>query len=216
MTKTMMGCLVVLMALSGCGGSDSPSSGAGGGGSGTTTSTGSGGGPIPCAKPDDPNNGRVACPGGSPKAEDALATLADFRTIADGTGKSVKWLGGILGQQIARDGTPTGGALSLWMAGYCLGGTGPSDLGDALNLSTNGTECLAQNNCQAADCSQTIDNPLPKVDASAAIAAAFPNDPAGTTYGVSYTAAIGDFWQVTSSATGTSVKVDATSGMVIP
>ena len=42
------------------------------------------------------------------------------------------------------------------------------------------------------------------------------SDPAGTTYGLSYTAAVGDFWSVTSSAAMTSVKIDATTGMIVP
>jgi hypothetical protein len=206
---TMRWWMVLALGLAACGGGDD-SGGGGAGGGGTT------GGPIACAKPTDPNNGRVACPGGSPAAEDALATLGDFRKIAEGTGESVRWLGGVLGQQIARDGTPTGGTLSLWMAGFCLGGTGPSDLGDALNLSTNGAECLAQNQCQTLDCSQSPDYPFPKVDASAAIATAFPNDPAGSVYSVQYTAAIGDFWTIGNAATSTTVKIDATTGAVVP
>lgn len=193
----------------GTGGSGGSSSGSGGSGGAASAS-------IPCAQPSDPNSGRVACPGGAPASGTALPTLAAFRSIADGTGKSVKWLGGVLGQQVARDGTPTGGTLSLWMAGFCLGGTGASDLGDGLNLSANATECQVGRDCQALDCSQSPDYPFPVIDADAAITAAFPSDPAGTTYGLSYTAAVGDFWSVTSSATGTSVKIDAKTGAVIP
>lgn len=204
--------MMLSMGLAACGGDDT-GGGTGGTSGGTTTG---GAGDIPCAQPTDPNNGRVACPGGSPTSDTALPTLTALKQVAEGTGEDVKWLGGMLGQQIARDGTPTGGVLTLWMAGFCLGGTSAMDLGDALNLSTNGTECLAERQCMALDCSVSPVYPVPTVDVDAAIQTAFPTDPAGTTYGINYTAAIGNYWTITSSASSTSVKIDGSTGAVVP
>jgi hypothetical protein len=203
--------LLASVSLLACGGD-----GADGGDGAGKPGGGSGEGTLACSDPSASQGGRVACPGGSPSVDTALPTLQALRTIAEATSDDVKWLGGMLGQQIARDGTPTGGTFTIWMAGFCLGATAASGIGDGLNLSTNGTECLADRQCEALDCSKATDPPFPLVDSKAAIMAAFPDDPATTSYGLSYTAAIGDYWAVTSLASSTIVNVDATSGDVIP
>jgi hypothetical protein len=198
--------MVAAAAVGGCGAGNS----GGAGGSG-----GSGGSPprdIPCASTDPSDDGRVPCPGWSGGAVDALPFLAKAASVATITGVPVKWVGLIQGQQIARDGTPTGGDLARWSATFCL--TTGEIQDDALSVRASGDECLAKRDCESMRCVNGDVPVPPAIDAATAIHNAFPDDPEGTTYTVQFAAPVRR-WDLTSSNGGVMKKVHADTGAVI-
>lgn len=151
----------------------------------------------------------------------ALGALDAARPLAkDILGAEPVWMGAFAGIQITRDGTPSQepttlgtlqGYMSGWVFKFCAGmddvvfGAGPQ-------VST------AQYGCQDIDCSQATVTAVPAIDAKAAIAAAFPNDPADTLYKVDFLPMLHGgqrVWTVTNTTTQTAVNVDADTGAVV-
>jgi hypothetical protein len=135
------------------------------------------------------------------------------------------WMGGIEGLKITRDGLPSpdpdvstigGQQISLytsgWVFGFCAGM-------DSVQFGAGPQTSSVSEACQAVNCSAVMTPPRPQVDSAAAIAAAFPSDPAGTLYNVSFLLPLTNnqrVWSVTQRPSGPTVKVDADTGAIQP
>jgi hypothetical protein len=132
-----------------------------------------------------------------------------------------RWAGGIQGLKITRDGKPspepdaqignTKIYTSGWVFKFCAGmeeivfGAGPPT-------------STAEKGCGTINCAALPEFTLPQKDSAEVIAAAFPSDPAETTYNLQIIllGSTSRIWQVTKRPSGPAVKVDADTGAVVP
>ena len=127
-----------------------------------------------------------------------------------GSYSTALWTGVLNGTYVARDGK-TG---ANWNGGFC-GGT---DHGVNLLVSDSQAGQFVTGVCQPGRCALFTAFEMPEIDSDAAIQAAFPDDPAGTTYalGLSLMLDDHDYWTVTNATTGAYVNVDIHTGAVVP
>jgi len=151
----------------------------------------------------------------------ALGALEAARAPAQSiVGGTPKWVGAFAGLKITRAGLPSmepetqilGTTIyaSGWVFKYCAGldevvfGAGPPDT-------------TIEKGCGMFNCDAVASFTPPAVDSPAAVAAAFPSDPATTVYNVDLNLLAGPrVWSVTRRPNGPTVKVDADSGAVVP
>lgn len=195
--------LIVAMMWVGCGGDDN--------GSGSCTPA--------C------DGQKVGCPQlGSSLT--ALAAVSAGDSLAQKILKGAPtWMGGIQGLKITRQGLPSpdpdvtnvlGQNVSLYVSGWVFGfcaGMDSVQFGAGPQIST------VSEACQQVNCSQVTSPAMPQIDSAAAIAAAFPSDPANALYDVSFNLPLSNnqrVWAVTKRPMGPTVNVDADTGAVQP
>lgn len=216
--KRSIGVLILLAFAVGCPGDDT----GGGGGKGELT----------C---DDGSATHRECPGlGSTGRATAIETLQKWEASANAKFENVKWLGGISGLYIGRDGRVLaedftvsttefmGQVLEIpsvtsWQCNYCIGG-GPVPH-DKLHFTTvAGGACGAVLGCDELNCDAAPEYALPTIDSDQAILLAFPDDPDNTIYGVQLVYAIDDDWTVSRmdvrGQVPAAAKVDSRTGEV--
>lgn len=136
-----------------------------------------------------------------------------------------RWVGAFKGIKITRQGTPSADPevievlgqktnlyVSGWVFKYCAGmndvvfGAGPQT-------------STAQLGCDDFNCEALAPVAEPTVDSAAAIAAAFPGDPADALYELELPLTTNNdprIWSVTKRPSGPTVKIDAMSGAIVP
>lgn len=134
-------------------------------------------------------------------------------------------MGAFAGVRITRQGTPSqepdplgvlGQTTKVYVGGWVLkfcSGQSAVVLGGGPEVSSS------EKSCQDVDCSKVADTVEPSVGSAAAIAAAFPGDPAESLYALELAplAHGGErLWCVTKNPSGPVVKVDADTGAVVP
>jgi hypothetical protein len=173
--------------------------------------------PIPCARLADPRPTDTCPETPTVAAATAGATVVALLPVATAAyGSTARWAGVIAGRDIHRDGRPSGASASGWTLSFC-------DETSILQLDVTDGVCAARNlcDCQPAAtcgpvvCDATNNSPFPAVDSAAAIAAAFPDDPATAAYDVSLDVRTGK-WTVTRLSDTVSKVVDASTGAVVP
>lgn len=157
----------------------------------------------------------------------ALGSLHAAKPLAQKIlGATPRWMATFEGLKITRAGQPsqdpdiinvlgtqTKVYSSGWVFKYCAG---MNDVAFGAGPQTS----TVQEGCNDLNCDAMMDTAEPAIDSAAAIAAAFPSDPASTLYSLEFAppAANGGkrLWSVTQLPSGPSVKVDADSGAVVP
>ncbi len=156
----------------------------------------------------------------------ALGALQAAQPLAQQIlGTTPRWMGIFEGLEITRQGQPSqdpdivdvlGQQTKVYVAGwvfkYCAG---MNDVGFGAGPQTSS----AQEGCNDLNCDAMTDTPVPAVDSAAAIATAFPSDPAGTLYNVEFAPPTTNnqrIWSITQRPSGPTVKIDADTGVVVP
>jgi len=173
---------------------------------------------VPCADPEDPRP-QQSCPDlptvPLQTARNLVETLRPLARSIEGAG--TRWTGRLQGVKISVKGLPVvGQGASGWVTAFCQGG-------DALWFDVTGEncglrrlcDCASAGTCGGAACDGDSEPALPQVDSDRAIRAAFPADPAGETYDLDYDSRMGH-WQVTRFRDRQVVKVDGSTGAVLP
>ncbi len=160
------------------------------------------------------DEGASACvtlpPGPAAAARTGNQAIQAMLEWTRGSYPTALWTGVLNGTYVGRDGK-TG---ANWNGGFC-GGT---DHGVNLLVSDSQAGQFVTGVCQPGRCALFTAFEVPEIDSDAAIQAAFPDDPAGTTYalGLSLMLDDHDYWTVTNATTGAYVKVDIHTGAVVP
>ncbi len=171
------------------------------------------------------NGDQTTCPA-VPSNLTALASLHAGATVATGIlGPTSQWMGEFAGGKIMRDGTPspdpdvvnllgkqTNVYVSGWVFKFCAG------MNDLL-FSAGPQVSSIQEGCGDIDCSALPTMAEPKIDTAAAIAAAYPGDPATTLYNVNFMPVLTNnqrLWTVSHRGDAAQIKVDADTGAVVP
>lgn len=208
-------CAVSLVLLAGCPGDESS------------------GGPSGDLVCDDGTQTQRACPGlDSTGRASALETLQAWDQSVKRKFPNARWLGGISGIYIGRDGRlldedfTIGEVLGMpipsstsWQCNFCNpDGDVPQE---SIHFTTAvGGTCGAVMQCQAVNCGVVQERDFPVIDSPEAVAVAFPDDPADTVYGVSLILDLGSHWTVSRmdvrSQVPAAVKVDAFTGEILP
>jgi hypothetical protein len=173
-----------------------------------------GGGPSPNAAV--PTNGKIACgavwgscPPSITAGGTALAAYEDARPVAEASEPDATWTGYIGGHAVDRAGHPTSVADSGYRVDFCS-----KETGHMLYFFVTKTGCSAVNLCDKQYPCSAGGEP-PKIDADAAIAAAFPDAPASTLYDILFESSYGRRWLVAKKDAPSLVnKVDADTGKV--
>ena len=191
------------------------------------------GGPSGDLVCDDGTQTQRACPGlGSTGRATALETLQAWDQSVKRKFSNARWLGGIQGYYIGRDGRlleedfPIGEILGMpipssttWQCNFCNpDGEVPQEMVHFATVA--GGTCGAVMQCQTVNCGVVEERTFPTVDSPEAIAIAFPDDPADTVYGVTLVLDLGNHWAVNRmdvrDQVPASVKVDAFTGDILP
>jgi len=216
--KRFIGMIGVVLAVAGCGGNEQPTA-ADTGTAGPGADAGSSAADAAVAGPDAGSSGQCVS-GTSTCAQDARGkTALELLNSWKGTIASpdAKWMGGLQGQYVGRDGKLNGTAAegTFWQGNFCA----PQELFHFETTMVTDQACTQQRSCQQGPCTG-FDYALPAVDSAAAILAAFPDDGADARYGVMITCAIKRVWNVSRVAEGSYAfefkKVDADTGQVVP
>jgi hypothetical protein len=156
----------------------------------------------------------------------ALGSLHAAQPLAQKIlGAAPRWMGVFEGLKITRQGLPspdpeivdvlgqqTKVYVSGWVFKYCAG---MNDVAFGAGPQTS----TAQRGCNDINCDAMTDTAEPAVDSAAAIAAAFPGDPADALYNVEFAVPVSNnqrVWSITKRPSGPTVKVDADSGALVP
>jgi hypothetical protein len=156
-----------------------------------------------------PSNGKV--PVEIRSEISAKAALETGRAVATETfGAPAKWLGGMAGVSIDRDGTPKEGALVTgWAFTFC---NGLDQIGFSVGPPQSSGECVSN----AVDCSKVTEPPAFEIDSKRLLEIAFPNDGADATYSMQLTLLTSPTWTIHNIATNVTVKVDPQTGAIVP
>lgn len=193
----------------------------------------SSGGPSGELVCDDGSQTQRACPGlASTGRATALETLEAWDQSIRRKFPNARWLGGIAGYYIGRDGRlleenfTIGEVMgmplpstTLWQCNFCNpDGEVPQEM---IHFTTvAGGTCGAVMQCQTVNCGVVQAGDFPTIDSPEAIAVAFPDDPADTVYGVSLVLELGTHWTINrmdvKGQTPAMAKVDAFTGEVLP
>lgn len=169
--------------------------GGGGGGSGSLSCPTSDWVPVDIA---GTATAKEAWEAGQPIATDAL-------------GGDAKWLGGMTGITIGRDGRPKTGALVTgWAFTFCHD---MDQVGFSVQPPKSGGQCAVN----VVDCSKAPDFTPFAVDSPELIARAFPDDGADATYGLTLSLLNPDTpnWAIRNITTGETKQVDPQTGEVV-